>query len=101
MIRPGGAFATVSEMAPFLDVACGKGRMPLCAASARESENRGLAAGESRRRAFYAGLEFLAFDLLDGDFRPPLPISPMSLPGATPVSSIICSIHASVRGERV
>lgn len=29
MIRPGGAFATVSEMAPFPDVACGKGRMPL------------------------------------------------------------------------
>ena len=29
MIRPGGAFATVGEVAPFPDVACGKGRMPL------------------------------------------------------------------------
>lgn len=29
MIRPGGAFATVGEAAPFPDVACGKGRMPL------------------------------------------------------------------------
>ena len=89
MIRPGGAFATVSEVAPFPDVACGKGRMPLVRpqpANPRIVVSRRVNLGGVRSTPGSNSLPS---------------ICSMSLPGATPVSSIICSIHASVRGERV